>query len=88
MGSNLLESGDTFSQLAHDTSSLASFNTVPGNSYMMVTPLLARDDQAGKTKKGVAFPVSEHSHTSVVQPTKHVCRVSVPDIHVAVNRGA
>lgn len=56
MGSNLLESGDTFSQLAHDTSTLASFNTVPGNSYMMVTPLLARDDQAGKTKRGVASP--------------------------------
>ena len=52
MGSNLLESGDTFSQLAHDTSSLAAFNTVPGNSYMMVTPLLARDDKAGKNTPG------------------------------------
>lgn len=52
MGSNLLESGDTFSQLAHDTNSLAAFNTVPGNSYMMVTPLLARDDKAGKTDAG------------------------------------
>lgn len=71
MGSNLLESGDTFSQLAHDTSSLAAFNTVPGNSYMMVTPLLARDDQAAK--KGVALPVSEH-----------VCRVSVPKTHFVV----
>ena len=52
MGSNLLESGDTFSQLAHDTSTLAAFNTVPGNSYMMVTPLLARDDKAGKDSSG------------------------------------
>lgn len=52
MGSNLLESSDTFSQLAHDTSSLAAFNTVPGNSYMMVTPLLARDHNAGKNKSG------------------------------------
>ena len=52
MGSNLLESGDTFSQLAHDTNSLAAFNTVPGNSYMMVTPLLARVDKAGKTDQG------------------------------------
>ena len=60
MGSNLLESGDTFSQLAHDTSSLAAFNTVPGNSYMMVTPLLARDDKAGKNKIGVVLLVSKN----------------------------
>lgn len=61
MGSNLLESGDTFSQLAHDTSSLAAFNTVPGNSYMMITPLLARDDKAGSNKIGTTLLVSSSS---------------------------
>lgn len=61
MGSNLLESGDTFSQLAHDTSSLAAFNTVPGNSYSMVTPLLARDDKAGKNNAGRVSGYSEHA---------------------------
>ena len=46
MGTNLLESGDTFSQLAHNANSMIAFNTVPGNAYTMVTPLLA---QAGET---------------------------------------
>ncbi|KAL0026270.1 hypothetical protein WJX77_007445 [Trebouxia sp. C0004] len=41
VGSNLLESGNTFSQLAHNMSSMGTFNTVPGNAYTMVTPLLA-----------------------------------------------
>lgn len=50
MGSNLLESSNTFSQLAHNTTSLASFNTVPGNSYAMVTPLLALPDGADAGK--------------------------------------
>ncbi|KAL3151781.1 hypothetical protein ABBQ38_012755 [Trebouxia sp. C0009 RCD-2024] len=68
MGSNLLESGDTFSQLAHDTSSLAAFNTVPGNSYSMVTPLLARDDKAGKNNADDDFEeaIEESIHVVAV----------------------
>ena len=77
MGSNLLESGDTFSQLAHDTSSLAAFNTVPGNSYMMITPLLARDDKAGRNKIGMSLFVSKTLLLQCYSRCKHVCRTSV-----------
>lgn len=51
IGSNLLESSDTFSQLAHNTSSLAGYNTVPGNAYTMITPLLAHTGEGSKSGK-------------------------------------
>lgn len=54
IGSNLLESGNTFSQLAHNTSSLVSFNTVPGNAYTMVTPLLAQAGEADAAAQGIS----------------------------------
>ena len=73
MGSNLLESGDTFSQLAHDTSSLAAFNTVPGNSYMMVTPLLARDKESSKNKIGAVLLASNIHVLQCCSRRKHVC---------------
>lgn len=49
IGSNLLESSDTFSQLAHNTSSLTGYNTVPGNAYTMITPLLAHTGEGSKS---------------------------------------
>ena len=54
IGSNLLESGNTFSQLAHNTSSLVAFNAVPGNAYTMVTPLLAQPAEAKAAAQGLS----------------------------------
>lgn len=55
IGSNLLESSDTFSQLAHNHSSLYGYNTVPGNAYTMITPLLAQagDSSASGTLRAI-----------------------------------
>lgn len=68
IGSNLLESGNTFSQLAHNTSSLVSFNTVPGNAYTMVTPLLAQAGEADAAAQGISSAFCAHGKpfTSVI----------------------
>lgn len=55
VGSNLLESGNTFSQLAHNMSSMGIFNTVPGNAYTMVTPLLADGATRGGSPDSCLF---------------------------------